>query len=274
MLFELSGFATVLNILPVKEGFTKIQVIGSVRRKNDKGEYDLSGARWISLNGKRADWWAQNIERAKGSVVNIQATASTDKSGDKFFENYRVDDLLISAWPDYAKHVKTNLLKLSGFGRVLSVTKITDEFAKLAIINSEKRGEKEVVCTRFINVSGATAKWWIENAQKYVKSVVYFKAEVLTDKREGDGQTRHFDNYRAISRPEIIKFPKGFDNSSNNQGAPAGHGMGMPPMGEMPEYPDYPEYPDFNDFNDFNDIPSQEEYEQFAAQGGYSSARG
>ena len=263
MLFQLSGVATVINVNKIKDDFTKIQVIGSHRRKSINGTQDTSGARWITLNGKAANWWADNSEKVKGSVINIVATASTDMHSDKFYENYRASDLSITTWPEHAKHVKSTLLTLSGVGRVIGITKISDDFAKLKVISSEKFKEKEVTSTRYISISGKTASWWIDNEFRALKSLIHFKCEVLTDTREINGVTRYFDNYRSIERPNIVQFPQGFNQPVVEQ-----------PVVEQPAKSsndidgfnqDYPDYLN-QEIPNFDDIPSPEEYERYMQQ--------
>lgn len=209
MLFELSGQATVINIQPVSEGFTKVQILGTEHRKTKTGFIDLSGARWVNLNGNLANYWAANVEKLKGTIVHVLATGSTDKSGDTYYENYRIENISVAAWKEHAKHFNTKIMTLSGVGRVIGITKKNDHFTTLKVISSKKFGENEVTVTRFIDLSGKAAQWWASNADKVLKSRIMFKAEVVSNK-VGEGENaKYYDNYTMFDFPNIIEFPKG-----------------------------------------------------------------
>ena len=208
MLFELSGIACVLNVKRIKEGFTKIQVIGSKSiKQEDDSHKDISGARWINLSGKQADWWFENFDRVKNSIVSFSAQAETSDDGN-YYENYRInnfDDLNIVAWPDNADGVRSALMNLKGTGRVINVHPMGQGFTKIQVINSETYKGRETKSTRWINLSGGQADWWAANIEKVVKSHIEFRATVITSKKQDGDQTLYFDNYRA-DRVDIINW--------------------------------------------------------------------
>lgn len=231
MLFELSGLATVINVQPVSQGFTKVQLLGTEHRKTTSGFINLSGARWVNLNGALADYWAANVEKFKGAIVHILATGSTDKNGDSYYENYRVENISVAAWKEHAKHMNTKIMLLSGMGRVISINKKNDFYTSLKVISSRKFGEKEVTVTRFIDLSGKAAQYWAANADKLLKQRILFKAEVTSSKvGEGDN-AKYYDNYTMFDFPTVI-YPTAAgqqqQNSGSEQQAPNQYDQQMP----------------------------------------------
>ncbi|MCY9865083.1 hypothetical protein OTK49_21425 [Vibrio coralliirubri] len=208
MLFELSGLAKVINIQPVSAGFTKIQILGSENRRTQNGTIDLSGARWVNLNGGLADTWAAKADTFKQSIVHILATGSTENQNGTFFENYRVESISVAVWKNHTQHINTKLMTLSGVGRVIAITKKNENYTTLKLISSNDFNGKKVTVTRYLDLGGKAAKWWADNANKMLKARILFKADVVSNKvGEGDS-AKYYDNYNSFEFPKVIEFPK------------------------------------------------------------------
>lgn len=180
MLFKLLGSAKVLNVKSTSNELASIQVIASRKGKTD----EQNGSRWITIRGKAASFVANQGDKLKGALVHIDATATTNVSsdGNQFYENYSQTELNVLAWPDNAKQVKTQLLTLVGSGRVINVKKVSDNVASIQVISSIKqKNDQEIKSTRWLKVFNESAKFWINNADDVMKSIVHFEANVVTN---------------------------------------------------------------------------------------------
>ncbi|WP_210498798.1 hypothetical protein [Vibrio crassostreae] len=258
MLFELRGIACVLNVKPIKEGFTKVQVIGSKTiKKTGEVARDISGARWINLSGGQADWWASKGDEMKHAIVSVVADAVTDSYNDKFFENYRAIDFDIIAWPDKAKGIKTTLMGLSGTGRILNIRPVSEGFTKIQVINSEKYKEKENTCTRWLSINGNLANWYTENANKVKGATVQFRTKAVTDTKTKGDDVKYFDSYRS-DKCDIVVWAKSKQDS--NQGVDTQQQYAEydePPMGFAEPDLDVEAGQFYQDLAQYNELPPQ-----------------
>lgn len=224
MLFKLLGSAKVLNVKSTSNELASIQVIAS-----RKGKTEQTGSRWITIRGKAAGFVANQGDKLKGALVHIDATATTNVSadGNQFYENYSQTELNVLAWPDNAKQIKTQLLTLVGSGRVINIKKVSDSVASIQIISSIKlKGDQEIKSTRWLKVFNESAKFWINNADDVMKSIVQFEANVVTN--------NHNNNYYS---EYLVKGPALNITSWSKANTPAANApMGYPSNWDHGDY--------------------------------------
>lgn len=222
MLFKLLGSAKVLNVKVTSEELASVQVIAN-RGTDDS----TNGSRWITVRGKAAGFIANQGDKLKGALVHVDATATTNISGDKFYENYGQTEFNVLAFPDNAKYVKTQPMILTGSGRVINIRKVSDKVAILQVISSIKtKSDQDITCTRWIKVLNETAKFWIENTESVLKSIVHFEANALTNNHNGNYRAEYLAKGNGVN---IVSWNKTNTPASNEP-------MGYPEDWDRHEY--------------------------------------
>lgn len=204
MLFELSGIAKITKVIQNSPEYVTLQL--SFRDTKTIGENTRysSGSRFISLTREQsAQILSSELSDWEGSIINVTATASNDSNGNRNFENYKAKAFQILGDESLEHIIENKEMFLRGTGKIQLVEVISENLSKVLVSTSERQGNRDVVCNRWLNLTGKAAAWYRERKSQLLGQSLQFKAKATTATRNGAGGTEYFKNYN-VTESDVI----------------------------------------------------------------------